>query len=185
MGSGTCGSKSVLTPSTSQTPAIEMPSSAMYCNTDAAWISDTKAAGLGWIFTDNEGQEITRGSSTQSHVSSTLMEEVLAVREALIHASSLNLTHICLRKNSQMLVRAITTGRRPSDLFRLLSDVDSLASTPTSTFLFCRFIFILRSSYGLANSIAKAITLFSLNRNLSVDKKTYVSYVLYISVSIN
>lgn len=80
-----------------------------------------KTAGKGWIFTDNEGQELTRGSSAQSHVSYALMIEALVVREALIDASSLNLTQICLRKDSQMLVRAITTGRTPLDLFGVLS----------------------------------------------------------------
>ncbi|KAF3563418.1 hypothetical protein DY000_02019228 [Brassica cretica] len=126
-----------------------------FCNTDAAWKSDTKPAGLGWIFTDNTGRELTRGSSAQSHVSSAMMAEALAVREALIHASSLNLTKICLKTDSQTLVRAITTGRRPSDLFRVLSDVDSLAFLPTSPFVFCRFVFIFRAINGSADSLAK------------------------------
>ncbi|CAG7898132.1 unnamed protein product [Brassica rapa] len=128
----------------------------IFCNTDAAWKSDTKAAGLGWIFTDENGHELTRGSSAQHHVSSALMAETLAVREALIHAATLNLTKICLRTDSQELVRAITTGRRPSDLFGVLSDVDSLASPPTSPFAFCRFVFISRAFNESADSLAKA-----------------------------
>lgn len=53
---GQNGNISEPVPSTLQTPAIKMPSPMIYCNTDASWKSDTKLAGLGWIFTDNEGQ---------------------------------------------------------------------------------------------------------------------------------
>ncbi|KAG2279673.1 hypothetical protein Bca52824_050893 [Brassica carinata] len=150
-----CNRPNPISPIT-QRHAAETPSPTTFCNTDASWKSDTKAVGLGWIFTDNEGQEITRGSSAQSHVSSALMAEALAIREALIHASSLNPTKICLRIGSQALVRAITTGRRPSDLFGVLSDVDSLAFSPTSPFAFCRFVYISRVFNGSADSLAKA-----------------------------
>lgn len=138
------------------TLTTNLPPSTVFCNTDASWRSDSKLAGLGWIFSQPDGQEISRGSSLQDHVPSALLAEAMAVKEALIHAASLNITQICLRTDSQVLHRAITTGRRPSELFGILSDVDSLVSPSSSSFSFCQFLFICRSRNGLADSIAKA-----------------------------
>lgn len=140
----------------STTSPRDLPPSTIYCNTDASWKAETKSAGLEWVFTQPDGQEISRGSSVQDHVSSALLAEALAVRESLIHAASLDITQICLRTDSQVLFRAITTRRRPSELFGILSDVDSLVFPSSSSFTFYRFLFIPRSRNGLADSIANA-----------------------------
>lgn len=136
-------------------PTVVMPPDTSFCNTDDSWKRDTKLARLGWVFRNQEGIELNRGSSFQDHVSSALLAEALAIQEALIHASSLNITNICLRIDSQVLVRAVATGRRPSELFGVLSDVNSLVSPPSSIFTCHRFFFIPRSCNGLAYSIAK------------------------------
>ena len=128
-----------------QTQPTETPATLIYCDTDH---TKSKSAGLRWIFTDLNVQGLARGSSVQPHVSLALMAEALTVRETLIHAVSFNITQICLRVDSQMIVRAITTGRRPLGLFGVLSDVESLAFFPASTFLLCCFNFVPRTSNG-------------------------------------
>ncbi|KAF3582122.1 hypothetical protein DY000_02028994 [Brassica cretica] len=80
------------------------------------------------------------------------MAEALAVREALLHASSLGFTKIWLRSDSQVLMRAINQKRGPTGLFGVLPDIVSLSSS----FKFCRFTFFSRDLNGLADSIAKA-----------------------------
>ncbi|CAN6879743.1 unnamed protein product [Brassica oleracea] len=95
-------------PSTSlcRPPLIcDCPDSTVLCYTDAAWKSDTKNAGLAWIFTDLATQEINRNSATQDSVSSALMAEALAIRGALLHVTSLHYTNIWIRSDSQVLIQ--------------------------------------------------------------------------------
>ncbi|CAG7894619.1 unnamed protein product [Brassica rapa] len=84
------------------------------------------------------------------------MTEALAIRSALLHAASINLTHICLRTDSQVLTRAIASRRRPTDLHGILSDIISLISTPTSPFIFASVVFVSIASNGPADSLAKS-----------------------------
>ena len=134
------------------TPEKELPPNTITCNTDAAWIASSTKAGFGWIFFDSSDMEIHRGSSNQLHVSSACMAEALAVREALLHASSLGFTKIWLRSVSQVLMREINQKRGPTELFGILSDIVSLSSS----FQFCCFSFLPRDLNGLADSIVKA-----------------------------
>ncbi|KAF3526373.1 hypothetical protein F2Q69_00050752 [Brassica cretica] len=93
------------------------------------------------------------GSSFEDHISSACMAEALAIRHAFIHAMDLNITHIWLRSDSQVLIRALSSGRRPIDLHGVLSDIFSISS---SCFVSCRFSFISRDLNGPADSYAKA-----------------------------
>lgn len=79
----------------------------VFCNTDAFWRKADKASGLAWIFFNQASKELYRGPLAQSFVSSPCMGEALAIREALLHAVSLNLPNICVRTDSQVLARAI------------------------------------------------------------------------------
>ncbi|KAF2595318.1 hypothetical protein F2Q70_00044895 [Brassica cretica] len=56
------------------------------------------------------------------HVSSPLLAEALAIREALQQAISLKFTHIWIRSDSQVLVRAIDRNRSSSELHGVLSE---------------------------------------------------------------
>ncbi|XP_056843105.1 uncharacterized protein LOC130495678 [Raphanus sativus] len=73
--------------------------------TDASWIASTKQAGLAWISTDANKQEINRGSLATEHIASPLLAESLAVRASLLHASTLGYTKIWIHSDSQELVR--------------------------------------------------------------------------------
>lgn len=134
------------------TPSLQLSltnESTIFCNTDAAWRSDQQAAGLSWIFTDRQTQVLHQGSIGQRNVPSAYMAEALAIREALIQASSYNYTDICLRTDSQELARAITMRRRSTELFGILSDIDSLVFSP---FRSCAVAFTPRARNGPADN---------------------------------
>ncbi|RID46143.1 hypothetical protein BRARA_I02824, partial [Brassica rapa] len=94
----------------------------------------------------------TSSTCLADHVSSALMAEALAVRSALLHAIDLNFNSIWLQSNSQVFVAALSSGRHPTELYRVLSDI---ATISCSSFCFCRFTFIKREFNGLADSYAK------------------------------
>ena len=125
----------------------------IFCNTDASW--KARNAGLAWIFTDGSNLELDCGSLFQSSVSSPCTAEALAIREALIDAASRQFSHICIRTDSQVLVQAISSRRNTSELYGVLSDIDELSFSPSSALVSCRFIFVPRTSNGLADDLAK------------------------------
>ncbi|KAF3591816.1 hypothetical protein DY000_02022958 [Brassica cretica] len=90
------------------------------------------------------------------------MAEVLAIRDALLHASSIGITSIWLRSDAQALITAISTNQGPTELYGVLSDIASLSSS----FVFCKFSFYPISSNGSADSVAKA-HLFSVNSSIA------------------
>ncbi|XP_056863945.1 uncharacterized protein LOC130511119 [Raphanus sativus] len=110
------------------------------CNTDAAWKAGE--AGLAWIFTDSEGVELNRGSQHKDQISSACMAEAMAIRSALLHAIDLHINHIWLRSDSQVLIRAISSGKHPAELYGVLSDISSITRLS-----FFRFRFL--SSKGI------------------------------------
>nr|VDD21500.1 unnamed protein product [Brassica oleracea] len=124
-------------------PQPPMDPNIVICYTDAAWRSDRKAAGLAWIFSDDTSKEITRCCQFQDAVGSPLMAEAIAIRGALLHASSFNFSQIWLRSNSQGLVTAINSNHRPIELFEILLDVALLISSKFSSvsvsFISCLF----------------------------------------------
>lgn len=128
------------------------PESTILCYTDGAWRADQQQAGLGWVFTDDIGSTISTGTRFQTHVSSASMAEAIAVREALIHASTLGFTKIWLRSDAQELVIAINAQGKSIELQGVLSDISLLSAS----FSFSHFSYVSRSLNGLADSIAKA-----------------------------
>ncbi|XP_056862293.1 uncharacterized protein LOC130509975 [Raphanus sativus] len=131
---------------------IDLSPSTMICNTDGAWRVESRQAGTGWIFTSPTGA-ITRGGKSHLNVSSALMAEALAVRDALMHASALGFTSIWLRSDAQALTKAINSNQGPTELHGVLSDIASISS---SSFDFCSFSFVSREMNGPADLIAKA-----------------------------
>lgn len=76
------------------TPTQSIPWNTVTCNNDAAWKSETCLAGLAWIFNSPSTLPVTNGSQLQESVSSALMAEGLAIREALLHAQHLDISKI-------------------------------------------------------------------------------------------
>ena len=86
------------------------------------------------------------------------MAEALAIREALLHASTLHYKRIWLRSDSKGLITAINSNLRSIELYGFLSDVDLIIS---SAFLFVSFSFVSCNLNGPADFLAK--TSFCMN----------------------
>ena len=78
------------------------------CFTDAAWDKASNKAGLAWTFNQQATSMTHEGSKVSDHVSSALMAEALAIREALQSAISLDITRIKINSDNQTLIRVIT-----------------------------------------------------------------------------
>ncbi|XP_018453834.1 uncharacterized protein LOC108824976 [Raphanus sativus] len=94
-----------------------IPTDALLCNSDAAWISDTRRAGLGWLFRKADNTTYSEGSRALELVSSPLMAEALAMREALLEAKRLSHLKVWFRTDSRELARAINSKSYPMELF--------------------------------------------------------------------
>ncbi|XP_009107743.1 uncharacterized protein LOC103833410 [Brassica rapa] len=129
------------------------------CNTDAAW-SVSKQAGLGWCFEKTTQGFYSEGSKAINHISSPLMAEALAMREALQEANRTSLLNVWFRTDSQELARAINSKSYPVELFGVLMDIEFLSLS----FSYICFSFIGREHNGMADSIAKS----ALHRHVSI-----------------
>lgn len=125
--------------------------------TDAAWKEGSNKAGLGWIFTDPTGNNQMSGSKLELFVSSPLMAEGLAIREALFQARSRNISTLIVRSDAQTLVRAINDRKPLKELFGIISDILSLSLE----FSVISFVFIPRSNNNAADALAKGALLMS------------------------
>lgn len=86
-----------------------------------------RVVALAWIFTDHISTELHRGSSFQKFVYSPCMGESLAILEVLLHTVPLNLLHICTQTDFQVLVIAISSRRRLTELYGILTNIDDLS----------------------------------------------------------
>lgn len=120
------------------------------CNTDAAW-TVAKRAGLGWHFDDITRHIRTEASKVTDHVSSPLMAEALALREAVQTAQRNAYTNVWFRTDSQELARAINSKTYSVELFGVLTDIELLSSY----FRFFFVSFISRDHNGGADTLAK------------------------------
>ncbi|KAG2247845.1 hypothetical protein Bca52824_087473 [Brassica carinata] len=113
----------------------------IWCNTDAAWAASNLRAGAGWSLT---------------RVSSPLMAEALAMREAVLDAKRNCLSTVWFRTDSHELARALNSKSYPVELFGVLMDIESLSLS----FSFFHVSFIGREHNTVADSLAKT-TLYS------------------------
>ncbi|KAL0794425.1 hypothetical protein Bca101_065802 [Brassica carinata] len=108
---------------------------------------------FGWFFEDPILGPIAEGSQTTDHVSSPLMAEALAMREALHDAKRKAYSNVRFRSDSQELSRAINSKVYSVELFGVLMNIELLSSS----FDFCFFFsFVGRENNATADSIAKA-----------------------------
>ena len=118
--------------------------------THAAWTTTTKRAGLGWILGNTTTSPQVSGSSASSFVSSPLLAEALALREAIRAAHAANLPNVWMRSDSQVLVRAVNSKKFPMELYGVLMDIEYLSSR----FMFFLLSFIPREQNSAADSLA-------------------------------
>ena len=86
------------------------------------------------------------------------MAEALAVREALLHATLLHLSNICLKSDNQVLVKALTSKQHPVELYGINLDIENLSSSFSSV----SFSYISRTLNSAADALAKS-ALYGLN----------------------
>lgn len=136
-----------------------IPADTDTCNSDAAWRKESSKAGLSWIFDYSSQLLASSGCKTQDRVSSALMAEGLAVREALLHAKQIGINKIWLRSDYLSLVKAINSVSKPMNLYGILSDIESLYAS----FNFCCIFFVQREENGPADKLSKACLLHSVS----------------------
>lgn len=121
------------------------------CFSDAAWRSDNRNAGLGWILR-NKDTIIAQGSRLMTNVSSPLMAEALAIRETLFQIQNRKLRDVHIFSDSKSLINLINTRGHHSEIFGILQDIARLSLDLTVS----SFSFISRSDNRDADEIAKS-----------------------------
>ncbi|XP_013607858.1 PREDICTED: uncharacterized protein LOC106314545 [Brassica oleracea var. oleracea] len=105
-----------------------LPPDTITCKTDASWDKTTRRAGLAWICTGNEGNTMQQGTELQESVASPLVAEALAVRSAIIAATSKEIKNLRVLSDSSTLIRAITTNRQEKEIFGIVFDIQQISS---------------------------------------------------------
>ncbi|XP_056864399.1 uncharacterized protein LOC130511429 [Raphanus sativus] len=126
------------------------PPNTFVCNTDGAWMASQRA-GLGWVIANQEQSYISEGSQAVFHVSSPLMAEALAMREALQEAKRNSIHNVWCKTDSQELARAINSKSYSVELFGVLMDIEFLSTA----FAFFSVSFVSRENNSAADSLAK------------------------------
>lgn len=129
--------------------ALSTPS--LTCKVDAAWNSEAKAAGFGWIFEGPLLNTPIYGSSTQDFIGSPLVVEALAVRTALGVATSLDISSLRVFSDNSTLVRAICSDQQSKEIIGIVHDIRSISSVIASV----SFSFLPRSENSSADRLAK------------------------------
>ncbi|CAA7024598.1 unnamed protein product [Microthlaspi erraticum] len=127
------------------------------CFVDAAWRPENQAAGYGWVFKSGKDEFLKEGCKAEAPVRSPLAAEALALREALLEARSRGWTDLCIKSDSQTLVRAIRSNDNVAEIYGVVQDIHLLATS----FVKISVEFTPRSQSQQADSIAKlALSLF-------------------------
>ena len=126
--------------------------------TDASWRAQDKTAGCGWIMYTPHSEDPRQGATTELFVATSLMVEVLAVREALIQAKAAHLSNICLKSGNQVLIKALNSNQHHVELYGINLDIEKLASSFSSIV----FSYVPRNLNSAADALAKS-ALYALN----------------------
>uniref|UniRef100_A0A0D3D375 RNase H type-1 domain-containing protein n=1 Tax=Brassica oleracea var. oleracea TaxID=109376 RepID=A0A0D3D375_BRAOL len=119
---------------------------------DAARRPQDRTAGCRWISYDSRFGETIQGTSTELFVTSPLMAEALAVREALLQARDFHLSNICLKSDNHVLIKALISKQHPVELYGINLDIENLSSSFSST----SFSYVPRSLNSAADALAKS-----------------------------
>ena len=145
-------------PQSARTPpsSVTNPMDCALIKTDAAWNERLNIAGLGWTIASQDRS--SSFSSPAHHVSSPLVAEGLAVREAVLKCRELGLARIRIESDSAVLIKALQTEASLAGLYGILTDILSV----TSSFDFVSFKWISRDNNVVADTLAKQILSFEL-----------------------
>ncbi|KAF3609094.1 hypothetical protein DY000_02051004 [Brassica cretica] len=134
-------------------PIISQPSPGqVLCHVDAAWDLRIGNCGIGGLFSGLEDTRIQPLKVSRSFVSSALMGEALAVRLAVMTASSSNVRSLIVLLDSQVLINMIRAKESRPELFGILFDIYHFSLS----FEDISFHFIPRLCNVAADKVAKA-----------------------------
>lgn len=133
--------------------------STLFCFTDGAWDAGSKKGGMGWLFKDKDGTIVAQGTDMKRYVSSALMAEALALKSALLAATSLGFLDLRCLSDSSSLISLLTTDSSVTELQGILHDIRVLSSS----FLSISFVFTPRLANVSADGLAKSALRLCLN----------------------
>ncbi|KAF3564183.1 hypothetical protein DY000_02013644 [Brassica cretica] len=93
---------------------------------DAAWREDSRIAGLGWTIQKNS--EISKYCAHCHFVTSPLVAEALALREAISKCKELGIQRLLCETDSTQLVNIITSRKPSPPIYGIVIDIISLFS---------------------------------------------------------
>lgn len=131
------------------------PAGAVVVRSDAAWSSSNNSAGLGWVILSSSGNQSFKAKTRC--VGSPLIAESLALREAIITCQNLQIKTVLFESDASQLVKSITDGHCPTELYGVVSDILFYASA----FEFVNFSWIPRERNVIADRLAKDALLVS------------------------
>ena len=130
---------------------VQQSSASTVVRTDAAWRKEDKKAGLGWTVRSVTSHELRQKKQVE-HVSSALMAEGLAIREALLCCRRQGLNSIHLKSDSSQLISAINRKEPLTKIHGILSDILNLCCSPL---MLISFSWIPRDQNFVADSLSK------------------------------
>lgn len=107
-------------------------SASVIVRSDAAWHKEDKKAGLKCSMQTPTAE--VQQKKTMWHVSSPLMAEGLAIREALVYCRNQGLYSIYLESDSSQMIKAINQREPITELHGILSDILKQSSSPSFFF---------------------------------------------------
>ncbi|XP_010473858.1 PREDICTED: uncharacterized protein LOC104753282 [Camelina sativa] len=122
------------------------------CFTDAAWRSDSQAAGFGCLFSDDSRSFEITNQKTATNVASPILAEAIAVSLALQHALDLGFNKLSLASDSHMMIKAINSEIPSKELYGILHDIVDLSLS----FSEISFLYVSRKLNRRTDELAKS-----------------------------
>uniref|UniRef100_A0A0D3B6R4 RNase H type-1 domain-containing protein n=2 Tax=Brassica oleracea TaxID=3712 RepID=A0A0D3B6R4_BRAOL len=119
--------------------------------TDAAWSVSASRAGLRWIISRNANT--TTYSRIENNVSSPLMAESLAMREAIQTCRDLGIMKLRVESDSKIIINSVLNDNSVPELYGVVTDILLISSAFKSV---C-FKWILRENNYAADLLAKHV----------------------------
>ena len=89
--------------------------------TDAAWNATSRRAGMGWTLTQND--ETASFAAIENNVSSPLLAEGLALREALLKICNRGIVSLSIQSDSKTLINSIINRSPAPELYGVVADI--------------------------------------------------------------
>ena len=134
----------------SQRKIEDVPHYDTVLQTDAAWTETTGTTGLSWAIKTARGTQ--RFSNSTTFVTSPLMAESLAMREAIKKSKELGIRRLRCESDSSQLIKALSSSFEPLEIYGIISDIRIEASS----FDVISFCWIPRERNVDGDSLAKA-----------------------------